>query len=495
MTPRTQPNAVQALLLSILGAAFVLLVGGVWLAQRTEGVSIEGDRVALGCFARATEELIEERQTIWHARLSEKAKEYRDAWESGLPLTEAFPKSGDEASGQPLLFVDEVTVSDDIQGLSPQADRELILVAYRSPERANTATGLQILNIGVHLPAIRSVISRELSVLLGERAALFLPRGETVRVVAPDGAFVWKPGTPSEPESNPSVVIPIPLRWGTWSVAVWDRTEPRVAYDRRLLVGAGTLSGLVFLVGLAHFLLYQQAFRRAAERVSFLNRLSHELRAPLTNVLLHLDLAEDELEEATAPAQRHLALIRDEAGRLGRLVDNALRLLAAEEGALRLHRQPSTPSAVVDAVIEQFRPALQRSGIAVRRSGGTDGTAELDPEALAQIVANLLSNVEKYAPGAPVVIAEHWTESHFELSVADHGPGIPVAESECIFRDWYRVSNHIAEGSTGIGLGLGIARDLARRLGGDLWLVPSEHGAAFLLQLPRAPTEQEPAPC
>lgn len=134
MTPRPQPNAVQALLLSILGAAFVLLVGGVWLARRTEGVSIEGDRVSLGRFARATEQLIEERQTIWHACLTEKAREYREAWESGLPLTEAFPIPDDEASDQSLLFVEVVTVSDDIQGLSPQADRELIRVAYRSPE-------------------------------------------------------------------------------------------------------------------------------------------------------------------------------------------------------------------------------------------------------------------------------------------------------------------------------------------------------------------------
>jgi signal transduction histidine kinase len=201
------------------------------------------------------------------------------------------------------------------------------------------------------------------------------------------------------------------------------------------------------------------------------------------------------LEDASAPAQRHLALIRDEARRLGRLVDNALRLLAAEQGTSRLHLQRCRPSSVVDAVIEQFRPALARRGVAVQRSGGTEAIAELDPEALAQIVANLLSNVEKYAPGAPVAIAERWTESHFELSVADHGPGIPVAESDRIFRDWYRVSNRVAEGATGIGLGLGIARDLARRLGGDLCLAPSEHGAAFLLRLPTTPSKQESARC
>ena len=485
------PNAAPATLLAMLGAAFVLLAGGAWLARRTEAVSVAGDRVALQRYARECTDLCEQRQAIWHAVVTEQARKYRQAWESGEPL----PIPDAEATDRSLLILETRAVSDEMPSLVPAPDRELLLLAYRTPAPTDDAAGMQILHVSVDLQAVRRAMSDDLKVWLDGDMAARPPAGETVRVVAPDGSVLFQTAAPDGPPSPPTETIVIPLPWGRWTVGVWDRTQTRVVYDRRILVGATAGSGLMTLLGLANFAAYRHVLRRATARVSFLNRLSHELRAPLTNVLLHLDLAKDGLEEASVPARRHLDLIREEARRLGRLVDNALQMLATEQGTARLHRQRCTPSAVVDSVIDQFQPALERRGIFVHRSGAGPATAEIDPEALAQIVANLLSNAEKYAPGAPVTIAERWTESHYELSIADNGPGIPAAASERVFHDWHRVSDRVAEGVTGLGLGLGIARELARRMDGDLRLVPSECGAAFVVSLPRMPCHEGSVTC
>ena len=73
------------------------------------------------------------------------------------------------------------------------------------------------------------------------------------------------------------------------------------------------------------------------------------------------------------------------------------------------------------------------------------------------------------------------------LRISDHGPGIPAAQRERIFGAFERVHRGVSEGSSGTGLGLAIARDLARRMGGDLVLVASGPGSAFELYLPAPP--------
>jgi len=108
----------------------------------------------------------------------------------------------------------------------------------------------------------------------------------------------------------------------------------------------------------------------------------------------------------------------------------------------------------------------------------------IDGDALAQILANLLSNAEKYAPGGPVQIAMQWDGARLWVRVRDHGPGIPRAAWERVFEPFERLSDHVRDGVTGTGLGLCIARDIARAMGGALRVISSEGGAVFELELP-----------
>jgi signal transduction histidine kinase len=197
-------------------------------------------------------------------------------------------------------------------------------------------------------------------------------------------------------------------------------------------------------------------------------------------MLLNLDLVSAHTAGEGAP---RLALVREEAGRLGRLIENVLTFSRGEQGRLTLRACACQPSAVLEAVLEQFSAAFARRSIAVRREIAP-GTCVLDGDALAQIAANLLSNVEKYAAGCEVTITASLTAGEFTLTVADTGAGIPAHAADRIFLPFERLSSRLTEGVTGTGLGLAIARELAVHMSGTLRLLPSSRGAVFELRVP-----------
>ena len=108
----------------------------------------------------------------------------------------------------------------------------------------------------------------------------------------------------------------------------------------------------------------------------------------------------------------------------------------------------------------------------------------LPADALAQITANLLSNVEKYAPEVPASLQTTQSEREFTLTIRDGGPGIAEKDAERVFEPFERLDDRVAAGVSGAGLGLSIARELARRMGGELRLVTVEKGASFEFRLP-----------
>jgi len=238
------------------------------------------------------------------------------------------------------------------------------------------------------------------------------------------------------------------------------------------------------LLGVIVFGQQRRAAAVAAQRVSFVNRVSHELRSPLTNILLNVDLAAEAVADTPRDAPRRLGLVQEEARRLGRLIDNVLTFSRHEQGRLHAESRACVPAGVIAAVVEQFAPSFARRALAVRRTGDVASSCILDADALAQILGNLLSNVEKYVPGGVVEIAGALTDGTLSINVSDEGPGIPAEAAERIFRPFERLDSSVSEGASGTGLGLAIARDLAASMGGSLTLRPSKRGACFELRVP-----------
>jgi signal transduction histidine kinase len=226
-----------------------------------------------------------------------------------------------------------------------------------------------------------------------------------------------------------------------------------------------------------------RALRDAAQRVNFVNQVSHELKTPLTNVRLYAELLEEQLPEEDAVARRRLEVLLGECRRLSRLIANVLTFAREGRRGAAPASDPVSVDDVVRDLVEQFAPAFQARGVRVDLAAGAPRPVGVDADALAQIVGNLFGNVEKYAPCAPLAVRTHQEPGRVHVAVHDGGPGIPVAARERVFEPFVRLGGEGLEAVPGTGIGLGIARDLARAHGGDLRIVPAERGACFEVTL------------
>ena len=226
----------------------------------------------------------------------------------------------------------------------------------------------------------------------------------------------------------------------------------------------------------------------------FLVDAAHELRTPIAGIQVAAEqLASNASQDAGRPeAQpearrqyRRATLLLSDARRAARLVADMLDLSRIDAG-LPLDRQDTDLAAIVDA--EADRTAMLAPQLTITRTGTTALTVHADATRVAQILSNLLDNARRHTPpGGSITIdltGPDETQSGAELTVTDTGPGIPEAERDHIFERLVRLDTGRARDHGGAGLGLPIARALARAHGGDLTCLPHEGGAQFRLTLP-----------
>lgn len=283
----------------------------------------------------------------------------------------------------------------------------------------------------------------------------------------------YVPGPTEQPQTTLALSAPL----NSWRLSYFAATTD---FNRHafwpLLTGIGAVGLALTILAIYFYRENTRELRNAMQRVSFVNQVSHELKTPLTNIRLYAELLENELPKTN----RHVSVIVAESQRLSRLIANVLRYARPRT----LHKAPGNVDSLLLSVIEDFTPALAAKGITVQFTGNTRTAVKFDADALEQIIGNLLSNAEKYAPGHPIEITTQQTGNTTLITIADHGPGIPPGRCADIFKPFYRLSNQLSDGVTGTGIGLTIARDLARQHGGDLTLLPTVTGATFQLQLP-----------
>ena len=231
----------------------------------------------------------------------------------------------------------------------------------------------------------------------------------------------------------------------------------------------------------------------------FVADAAHELRTPIAGVQA---AAEAVLQAGPtgSPDERdrmHLLLVR-EARRAGRLVEDLL-VLARIEAGLDLHRVPTDLVTLARAEAERTR--LLAPGLTVtvgaapaptgERDPGQDAaTALADPERVAQILGNLLDNARRHTPaGGTITATVRPAGPWVEVTVADTGRGVAAPDRERIFDRLVRLDAARSADSGGAGLGLAIARGIARAHGGDLRCVDPgpAGGALFVLTLPTTP--------
>lgn len=243
-------------------------------------------------------------------------------------------------------------------------------------------------------------------------------------------------------------------------------------------VGIG-LIGAVAALAAAH--------RLAERRATFVSAVTHELRTPLTALRLHADLVADE-RVGGDPVRRASAvqILRGEAARLSRLVDNVL-----DYARLERRRPPRLEGHDLAELLPQLVPALtarlSEAGMALEAATPGSIRVRCDADAVGRILLNLADNAAKYGAG-PVRLEVAVAAGRAELRLRDHGPGIP--EGLHLFVPFSRSAEAAAGSAPGVGLGLALCRRLARAQGGDLRLERPADGpgacAVLTLALDRA---------
>jgi len=229
-------------------------------------------------------------------------------------------------------------------------------------------------------------------------------------------------------------------------------------------------------------------YRTERLKSDFIAMVSHELRTPLTPIIGYIDLLRSRGERMT-PQKRldALNLIGDRAGHLSRLVEDLL--LASRFGDqqddVALHVSDGTHD--LSAIAAQVVQGLNSSRIVADLPAG-QVSARCDDGRALQVIANLVGNGLKYSAEDDLVeIGMRLDDERVYVDVRDHGRGIPVDQLDQIFEKFHRVEDPMVMSTSGTGLGLFIARRLARAMGGDITVASTLNaGSVFTFSLGRA---------
>ena len=256
----------------------------------------------------------------------------------------------------------------------------------------------------------------------------------------------------------------------------------------------GTTWGVTLLGLCVLWITLRAAIGYGERRARFASAVTHELRTPLTTFRMYSEMLADGMVKDPEAQKEYLTTLQRESDRLARVVENVLAWSRLEEGRFTARRVRCEVGPLLDRLSPPLQRRLAEAGLRLEldvAAGAHAATVTTDEDAVGQILFNLIDNAAKYAREA--------TDRRVELSAAadgdrvsfvvrDHGPGVPAAMRERIFAPFDRGAVAASSNEVpGVGLGLALARGLARDLGGDLRLDGSTTGGArFVLDLPVA---------
>ncbi|HEU5368040.1 MAG TPA: HAMP domain-containing sensor histidine kinase, partial [Ktedonobacterales bacterium] len=220
-----------------------------------------------------------------------------------------------------------------------------------------------------------------------------------------------------------------------------------------------------FALTLAHEQALQEINRRMED---FLGIAGHELKTPLTTVILSLQLLQRRIQhqeaqlregarrERRGASQHDLEMPLEQAERLNRLVSELLDTSRIQAGQLQLDRRPANLAAIISAAVQEERQAFPERSISLHMPAEALPVFA-DAVRIGQVLTNYLTNALKYSPeDRPVEVGLQVEGQQARVWVRDQGPGIPLAEQERLWERFHRVPGIEVQSGSGIGLGLGL---------------------------------------
>ncbi|MEO0529829.1 MAG: ATP-binding protein [Planctomycetota bacterium] len=225
-----------------------------------------------------------------------------------------------------------------------------------------------------------------------------------------------------------------------------------------------------------------------ASRDQFIDTATHELRTPLANIKAYAEtLAMCDMSDVEQQKE-FCNTINTEATRLARFVDDLLSISSIEVGTLGIDRRNVDVRRLLEEAADKVRPLMQKKSLTFEVNLAEKlGEASLDKDKVLGLVVNLLGNAAKYTPNGETVTltAVKQEDKSYKIDVSDTGIGIAEHEQAKVFDKFFRSDNPEIKDEVGTGLGLSLAREIARLHRGDLTLTSTlGEGSTFTAVLP-----------
>ena len=226
----------------------------------------------------------------------------------------------------------------------------------------------------------------------------------------------------------------------------------------------------------------ESSFKRLSD---FSSDLAHELRTPLSNLMLHAQVALDRPRNE-AELRHVLESSLEELDRLSRMANDMLFLAKADYASMRLRREAFSLEDEAAKVLEFFDPLALERGIGLRTAGSARTYA--DRAMIRRVLANLLSNALRHAAGGSTVEVRIWSSpATTGLEVMNEGSELSATELERVFDRFYRAESSRAAPADGAGLGLAIVKSIVELHGGQVTAASRSGVTAFRIVLPTVP--------
>lgn len=212
--------------------------------------------------------------------------------------------------------------------------------------------------------------------------------------------------------------------------------------------------------------------------------IAHELRTPLSLIVGHAEAVHDGV---LSPSRENFEIIREEASRLEKLVDDLRLLSLADAGELPIIRQPVSPPRLLEDLHTAYRYRARQKKVRIVLDIASDlPMVELDAGRMTQVLSNVMDNALRHTPrSGTIVLAARQAGSSLELSIRDSGPGVSPQEAERIFDRFYRTDVSRQREDGGSGLGLAIAKSIVQAHDGQIWAESAPgQGLTVFIRLP-----------
>jgi signal transduction histidine kinase len=308
-------------------------------------------------------------------------------------------------------------------------------------------------------------------------------------VSAPGGRTVYR----SSIQYPSAYVATVPVAPHLGGMTVTVTIAPAMA--NTLIIGGAPTRRLPMLIALfalgvamivAAMVLWRREQTLARLRIDFVSGVSHELRTPLAQIRMFAETLQLGRVRSESERRRSLEIIDQETRRLTHLVENLLYFSRSESNASRVEGEPCDLGPVVSETVNNFAPLAAARNCEIDMTVESGTIAWADPDAIRQMVLNLLDNAVKYGPDGQVIrVVVEVVDGGPRVVVEDQGSGIPASQRASVWQRFWRSEGHHASAISGTGIGLAIVKELAELQGARVWTEPGDGGGArFVISWP-----------